>query len=36
VFFVELRFHGQLEQQRSQPQGNFAGQGLNLEMGRNL
>jgi hypothetical protein len=36
VFFVELRLHGQLEQQLSQPQGNFAGQALNLEIGQNL
>ena len=33
VFFVNLHFHGQLEQQHSQPQGNFAGQVLNLDMG---
>jgi hypothetical protein len=36
VFFFELLFHGQPEQQCSQPQGNFVGQGLNLEMGWNL
>jgi hypothetical protein len=36
VFFVELRLHRQLEQQHSQPQGNFAGQALNLKMGQNL